>query len=194
MMRLVRVGLVLAALAAVPMIDAAAQFRGVGAIGLAVPIGDFADEPDWDAQDGGMTGLAGVEWVPTGSAFGLRLDGAYQKFCTSLCDQDAENLDIGYRFLNATLNGVLEFQLGADASVRPYFLGGIGIYNYELVGDDVPEGLESVTDFGLNGGVGLTYQLKRVGIFGEARLHNVFGDQIDLQYIPIMLGARIGFD
>jgi hypothetical protein len=62
------------------------------------------------------------------------------------------------------------------------------------VGDDVPEGLESVTDFGLNGGVGLTYQLKRVGIFGEARLHNVFGDQIDLQYIPIMLGARISFD
>lgn len=193
MMRLVKWGLLLTALAAVPMIDAAAQFRGVAGVGLSLPIGDFADDAEWDAQAGGMTGLAGVEWLPTGSAFGLRLDGAYQKFCTSLCDDSAENLDVGYRFFDATLNGILEFPLGTDASIRPYVLAGVGIYDYKLVGDDVSEDLESVTDFGLNGGVGLTYLLDNVGIFGEARLHNVFGEEIDLQYIPIMFGARITF-
>jgi hypothetical protein len=193
MMRLVKVGLVLAALTAVPMIDAAAQFRGVGAIGLAVPIGEFADEADWDAQAGGMTGLVGVEWMPTGSAFGLRVDGAYQKFCTSLCDEESGDLDIGYRFLNANLNGVLEFPMGTGGSISPYFIGGVGIYEYKLVGDDTPEGTEGVTDFGLNGGVGLTYHLEDFGVFGEARLHTVFGENIDLQYIPIMIGARITF-
>jgi hypothetical protein len=67
------------------------------------------------------------------------------------------------------------------------------VYEYKLVGDDVPSGFESATDFGLNAGIGITYQLEQFGIFGEARFHNVFAEGMDLQYIPVMLGARITF-
>jgi hypothetical protein len=188
-----KAGLLLAVLAAVPMTEAAAQVRGLVGAGLAVPIGDFADEADGDAGAGGVTALAGVEWLPAGSAFGLRLDGAYQQFSTALGDAGLADRDIRYRFLNATLDGVLEFPIGPDASLRPYGLAGVGVYEYKLVGDDVPSGFESATDFGLNAGIGITYQLEQFGIFGEARFHNVFAEGMDLQYIPVMLGARITF-
>jgi hypothetical protein len=120
------------------------------------------------------------------------VDGAYQQFCTSLCDEASGDLDVKYRFLNANLNGILEFPVGTDASVRPYFIAGAGVYEYKLVGDDVGD-VEGVTDFGLNGGIGLTYQLERFGLFGEARIHNVFAEGSDLQYVPVMVGARITF-
>lgn len=192
MTRLVRLGCLLAVLAALPMIDAAAQARGIVGVGLGVPIGDFADEGLGGAQAGGMTGLAGVEWLPAGSAFGVRVDGAYQQFCTSLCDEASGDLDVKYRFLNANLNGILEFPVGTGGSVRPYFIAGVGLYEYKLVGDDAGD-VEGVTDFGLNGGIGLTYELERFGLFGEARIHNVFAEENDLQYVPVMLGARITF-
>ncbi len=195
MSRLVRMGLLLtAAMAAVLITDAGAQVRGVVGVGLSVPVGDFADETGGGAQAGGGTALAGVEWLPTGHAFGLRLDGAYNRFCTSVCDEGAGNLDIRYRFLNVNLNGILETPLGAEAGLRPYGLAGIGLYNYKLEGDDVPAAEDaSETDFGFNAGLGLNYTLGRVGLFGEARFHNVFTEGSDVQYVPVMVGARINF-
>lgn len=192
MKNLVKLSILLAAAGAFVASNAAAQVRGVVGVGLSVPLGDFADETGGDAQAGGGTALAGIEWLPSGSTFGLRVDGAYNRFCTSACDRVGGDLDVRYRFLNANLNGLLEFPLAADASLRPYGLAGVGIYNYKLVGDDVPstEG-DSESDFGINAGVGLTYTIGRVGVFGEARFHNVFATGSDLQYVPVMVGARI---
>jgi hypothetical protein len=192
MRTLVRISLVLSAVIAVVVSDAGAQFRGVAGVGLAVPVGDFADDAGGAAQSGGGTALAGVEWMPAGRIFGLRVDGAYNRFCTSACDQAGGDLDVRYQFLNANLSGMVEFPVGADANFRPYALAGVGIYNYELVGDDVPATAgDSETDFGLNGGLGVTYKLGRVGVFAEGRFHNVFATDDDLQYIPILVGARI---
>ena len=191
MKRLASVGLILAAAAAFMAPQAAAQARGIVGVGLGVPVGDFADEAGAAAQSGGGTGLAGLEWLPQGRSFGLRVDGAYNRFCTSACDEAAGELDVRYRFLNANVNGLVEFPVG-NADLRPYLIAGVGIYNYKLEGDDVPAlADESETDFGLNGGLGMTYTLGRVGIFAEGRFHNVFATGSDLQYIPVMLGARI---
>jgi hypothetical protein len=55
----------------------------------------------------------------------------------------------------------------------------------------VATGAESESDFGVNGGLGLTYTMGRVGVFAEGRFHNVFATGNDLQYIPVMVGARI---
>jgi hypothetical protein len=172
--------------------SAAAQVRGVVGVGLAVPVGDFADETGGDAQSGGGTALAGLEWMPAGMALGLRVDGAYNRFCTSACDEAGGNLDVRYRFLNANINGLLEFPAWAGDNLRPYLLAGVGIYGYKLEGDDVPASVgESETDFGVNAGLGVTYRLSRVGLFAEGRFHNVFASGSDLQYVPFMLGARI---
>jgi hypothetical protein len=172
--------------------EGGAQMRGVVGAGLAVPVGDFADENGTGAQAGGGTALVGVEWLPEGRRFGLRLDGAYNRFCTAVCDEAQGDLDVRFRFLNANLSGMVEFPMGGENNLRPYALAGVGLYNYKLEGDDVPTGLdESETDFGLNGGLGLTYLLGRVGLFAEGRFHNVFTSEEDVQYIPILVGARI---
>jgi len=191
MKRLAAVSLVLAAAAALLVSDAAAQARAVLGVGLGVPVGDFADEAGAAAQSGGGTALAGLEWLPRGRSFGVRVDGAYNRFCTSACDESAGDLDVRYRFLNANLNGLVEFPFGGNTDLRPYLIAGVGIYNYKLEGDDVPTGAEGVTDFGLNGGLGLTYAIGRVGLFAEGRFHNVFATGSDLQYIPVIIGAKV---
>ena len=190
MRNLVKISIVLIVAIAFAASTAAAQFRGVVGVGLSVPVGDFADETGGDAQSGGATALAGLEWVPAGRTFGLRVDGAYNRFCTSACDEAGGDLDVRYRFLNANLNGLMELPVGAEGNLRPYLLAGVGIYGYRLEGDDVT-GAESETDFGVNGGLGVTYQVGRVGLFTEGRFHNVFASGSDLQYVPLTVGARI---
>jgi hypothetical protein len=171
---------------------AAAQARAIIGAGLSVPVGDFADESGGAAEAGGGTVLAGIEWLPQGRSFGLRVDGAYNRFCTSACEQAAGDLDVRYRFVNANLSGLVEFPVGGEGAFRPYMIAGVGLYNYRLEGDDVAAGAgDSETDFGLNGGLGVTWALGRVGLFAEGRFHNVFATDDDLQYIPVMLGARI---
>jgi hypothetical protein len=120
------------------------------------------------------------------------VDGAYNRFCTATCDEGGSSLDIRFRFLNANLSGIAELPLAAMPALRPYVLGGVGVYNYRLEGNSVPAGLDqSETDFGLNGGLGLTYMLGRVGVFAEGRIHQVFTSEEDIQYIPVVLGARL---
>ena len=192
MKSLAKTSIVLAVAAAFMVTDATAQVRGIVGIGLSVPVGDFADETNGDAEAGGVTGLAGIEWLPQGKTFGLRVDGAANWFCTSACDQATSDLDVRYRVLNANLSGLMEFPLGAEGNLRPYVLADVELYNYKLEGDDVPTGAgDSESDFGVNGGLGLTYAMGRVGVFAEGRFHNVFATGSDLQYIPVMVGARI---
>ena len=194
MRNLVRISIVLLVASAFAASGAAAQARGVVGVGLAVPVGDFADETGGGAQSGGGTALAGVEWMPEGRRFGLRLDGAYNRFCTSACDEAGGDLDVRYRFLNANLGALVELPVGAEGNLRPYLLAGVGVYSYKLEGDDVPAVVDaSETDFGVNGGLGVTYDLGRWGVFAEGRFHNVFANGSDVQYVPVMVGARIDF-
>ena len=191
---LVKTGIVLMAMGALLVGETSAQVRGVVGVGMSVPVGEFADETGPGAQAGGGTALAGLEWLPEGRSYGLRVDGAYNRFCTEVCDETQGGLDVRFRFLNANLNGIAELPLGTGSDFRPYLLGGVGLYNYKLEGDDVPDGLnDSETDFGLNGGLGMTYTLGQVGVFAEGRFHNVFTSEQDIQYIPILVGARITF-
>jgi len=184
-------GLVLVAVAALAATDAAAQVRGMLGVGLGVPVGNFASTNDGgNAEAGGGTALAGVEWLPEGRTLGLRLDGIYNRFCTSACDEAGGNLDIRYRFLNANLNGLLELPL-ANSAFRPYLTGGFGVYNYRLEGNDAPEGLDSQTDVGVNAGIGAMYRLGQVNLFAEGRYHHIFAENSDIQYIPILVGAKV---
>jgi outer membrane protein with beta-barrel domain len=191
-MRMLRdVGLVVAAVAALAVNDGAAQVRGLLGVGLGVPVGNFASTNDGgNAEAGGGTGLLGVEWLPEGRTLGLRVDGAYNRFCTSACNDAGGNLDQRYRFLNANLNGLLEVPLG-NSAFRPYVTGGFGVYNYRLEGNDVPEGLDSQTDLGANAGLGAMYRLGEVSLFAEGRYHHIFSENSDIQYIPVLVGAKL---
>jgi hypothetical protein len=65
------------------------------------------------------------------------------------------------------------------------------VYNYRLEGDNAPAGIDSHTDFGANAGVGALYRLGRVGLFAEGRYHHVFAGGSDIQYIPVLVGAKL---
>lgn len=171
----------------------AQDFRGIIGAGLSVPMGAFGDEDDGAAKSGGMHGLIGAEWVPAGSYFGLRLDGAYQRFCTTLCEEAEGDLDVKYQILHASLTGIGELKADEPGAFRPYVLVGLGLYNWKLHGDDVPVGFdESETDFGVNAGLGVNVGFGAASVFLEGRFHNVFTEEEDLQYIPITLGVRFG--
>lgn len=190
MKRLAAAALIVAA-AALAVSDASAQARGIVGVGLGIPVGDFADDAGAGAQSGGGTALVGLEWLPQSGTYGLRIDGAWNRFCTTACDAAGGDLDVRYRLLNANLNGLVELPL-ANRAVRPYVMAGAGVYNYKLEGDDVPAGAdESETDLGVNAGLGVTYSIGRVGVYAEGRFHNVFAAGDDLQYIPVMVGAKI---
>jgi len=174
----------------------AQQIRGLLGAGLSVPVGSLGDEAEGAAKSGGIHGLAGVEWMPMGSRFGVRLDGGYQQFCTTLCDDEEGNLDVKYQIIHGSLNGMVEFAADPDGRIRPYVMAGVGIYNYKLRGDDVDEFTGGIdleeTDFGVSGGLGITMDLGGAGIFIEGRFHNVFAEDESLQYLPIILGVRFG--
>jgi hypothetical protein len=188
-----RVGIVFAAVGVVFSTAIHAQVRGIVGAGVSVPVGDFADETGGGAKAGGGTLLVGAEWMAPSRNFGIRLDGDFSQFCTTFCDETGGNLDIKHQVLNANLSGVLELPVGNTGKFRPYLLAGAGVYSHKLHGDDVGSGADdSQTDFGVSGGLGLNVALGRLGLFAESRFHNVFADGNDLQYVPVLVGVRVG--
>lgn len=172
---------------------AAQNLRGIVGLGLSFPSGVFAEDDEGGAKAGGMHGLIGAEWAPNGSRFGLRVDGAYQRFCSVLCDADFGDQDVRYQFLQGTLGGIVQIVTDPEAPVQPYVLLGAGVYNWKLQGDDVPAGFdESETDFGVNGGFGINFGFGVAAAFLEARYHNVFTGDDDIQYVPVTIGIRFG--
>lgn len=171
-----------------------AQVRGVVGAGLSFPMGDFAADAGGQAQSGGGTAMLGAEWLSAGEEFGVRLDGNWAQFCTNACDASGGSLDVKWQVLNANLNGVLQFPMREGARLHPYVLAGVGVYNYKLRGNDVPTAVSDAdkTKFGLNGGLGLNFELGQLGLFVEGRFHTILTDAKDIQYLPIMVGLRFG--
>jgi hypothetical protein len=171
----------------------AAQFRGVVGVGLSAPLGDFADENIGMAKSGGGNALVGVEWMARTQPVGLRLDGTWNRFCTTACDEANGDLDVKYQILNANLSGIFETTLDQAEKMRLYVLAGGGLYSYKLHGDDVPSGVDdSQSDFGISGGAGFNVRVGAIGLFIEARFHNVFTEGSNIQYVPVTVGVRVG--
>jgi hypothetical protein len=87
---------------------------------------------------------------------------------------------------------VYKFKTSEETKFRPYLIGGAGVYNLDVKGDDVPPGVESVTKFGLNGGAGFDFKAGAAGIFVEGRFHNVFTEGSNTNFIPLTVGVRFG--
>jgi hypothetical protein len=134
--------------------------------------------------------LAGVSFVPNGWPVGIQIDGQYQQYkfdgSSSLKD----------RFLIGTGNLVFKFKSSDESKIRPYLIGGGGVYNMKATGtNDVGSVIDtdnSLTKFGLNAGAGFDIKAGGVGLFLEGRFHNVFTAGEDTKFIPITLGIRLG--
>jgi hypothetical protein len=177
------------AVAASPL---AAQGRPTVGIsgGAVIPTGDFGN-----GYNTGYNIAANLGFRPAASQLGFRIEGAFNRF-------DAKNAgasDVHANILDATGNIVLATGSSTPGSVRPYLIGGVGIYNIKvsatLGGVSVSN---SDTKFGLNGGAGLDLPLSGIAAFAEVRYNYVFmgssssstPSSSSLGFVPLVVGVR----
>ena len=142
--------------------------------GTSLPTGDLGD-----ATAAGWHGQISMGYRPPMFPLGFRVDGGYH-------DLGGETVGArrgsDFRAISVTGNVVLE---APTMAVRPYVIGGAGLYNTKL------QGLASRNNVGLNGGVGLKFRLMDLESFVEARYHgalNAVGDgdtQRSARFVPI---------
>ena len=150
--------------------------------GVDVPLGDFDD-----AAKLGFHGLAGVSVVPTNWPVGIQVDGNWSQF------SDDTPADIKYQLIYGTANVVYKFKTSEETRFRPYLIGGGGVYNFKVKGDDVLAGVDdSETKFGINAGAGFDIKAGSAGLFVEGRFHDVFTSGSNTTFIPITVGVRFG--
>ncbi|HEX5831302.1 MAG TPA: hypothetical protein VFY16_10005 [Gemmatimonadaceae bacterium] len=138
--------------------------------GLSVPVGDVAD-----GFKSGYNIVGTVGWQPAARAWGLQFDLGY----TNLAEDNGFSDDLSV--LSGTGNVVLT--VANNSGIKPYVIGGLGFYNMDAGGD-------SETEFGLNGGGGLTFPLGGISTYVEARFHSIFTEDSNSNYIPIVFGVR----
>jgi len=144
-------------------------------LGAAIPVGDFAD-----IYQTGYNGTVSLGFNSVGTPLGIRIDGMFNEF-PDRSDLIVERPD--YRILGANANLVYALP---GVGIRPYLIGGAGMYWQK---PDV-DGAESVNDFGLNGGLGASFQLSGFRTFIEARYHHIFSDEAT-QFIPVTFGISL---
>lgn len=178
---------------------ASAQKAGLGfgaSIGANVPNGG-------DFGDGAKTGLVANGFVGFGTGrFGLRgelfwsrsdLDNAVIRrvgqsvLPSNGVDDVTGNVDL----IGGSANVVLSL---TQSVVRPYLIGGVGVYNrrvsQDITGtiDEFRSLRDEQTDVGFNGGIGLAFGGLGPAFFVEARYHSVATTPERTKFVPVVVG------
>ena len=144
----------------------------------------------------GFSALAGLGFWWANSPLGVRLDVQYNRFGL---DPDPrfgpggapEVADGQLTSISATGNVVVKGP--RLAFLRPYLIGGAGIYR--VTSDIVQEPNSSypgrsINKFGVNGGVGVDLSFGAVNLFAEGRYNRVFSEGGRMEYVPVVAGLR----
>lgn len=176
--------------AVTPGIERPVSFGITG--GATFPTGDFGD-----AAASGFNVGALLEFKPSPAPLSFRIEGEFQQFGLSddfkdLIETLGGDPDVKFRIISGTANAVYKFPV-ASTTVRPYLIGGVGVYNLDLSDDETlgEEGdVESETKFGLNGGAGIELPLSGLTTFIEVRFHSIFTEDAKTNLIPVRVGIR----
>lgn len=167
-----------------PAVAQGAEFSLGG--GVTLPLSDFGDQAGT-----GFHGLAAVSFVPSGFPVGIQIDGMFHR--VGLNDDFSLGDDVNSQIIQGTANAVYKFKTSEETKVRPYLIGGVGLYSFKLTGDDVVDPFgDAETDFGINAGAGFDFKFGSAGLFVEGRFHNVFSEGESTNFIPITVGIRLG--
>jgi opacity protein-like surface antigen len=177
--------------------------------GMTEPVGSLGGDVNGAWNVGGLVSLGNP-----GSRTSLRLDGQWARvrgsvegfglLCAS-CSYTERSTD--FRVISTTADVVYNVARGGPTQV--YVIGGVGAYNergtnynatFLAMSVERTAHSESVTRFGVNGGIGANFKLARHAAFIEARFHNLFGRRAlnqsgtsgssptSFQYIPFNVG------
>jgi hypothetical protein len=168
-----RTSIRLAAIALVAFASVAQAQRPVFGVaaGLTAPQGDFGDVVDNGYHIGAAMGFK-VPVLPVA----LRADLAYTMF------DGVDGADLSVNTLNLSVNAVHAFP---GVALRPYVIGGLGMYRSTAEFGDVED---SSTDLGLNGGAGIQFKLAGMQTFLEARYTHIMTEDDATKVIPISFG------
>jgi len=146
--------------------------------GLSLPMGDLGD-----VASSGYNITGHVFFKPSAlQAVRLRADVSFDRWDY----KDVVVFDGSTRSLGFVGNVVYDFPMESSTSImRPYVLGGLGIYNGKNSDTD-----ETDTNLGIQFGGGLNFQLSGFSTFAEAKFVNVFGDGGSARYVPVTFGVR----
>lgn len=160
--------------------------------GASLPIGDLGDAAETGYHIGGL-----VNFRPAVSPLGLRAEVVYH----NMSGKTIRGTDFPeFSPFIGSLNAMYEFgATNTMSTVKPYFIGGIGGYNYEVpeitgIEGGVVRKASRETKFGLNGGIGTRFALAGFSTFAEARFHNIFvGSEggnaaSSMRFIPLSFG------
>lgn len=176
MNRFVRTALMVGAIAlAAGATEASAQVGFAIGGGPTFPMGDLSDGLEM-GYHGQLSVSFGLPLIPVG----LRADGMFTRF-------NAEgDIDGHLQYMSGTLNAVINLP---TPGITPYLIGGAGFYSGKAELGDIES--DSETDLGVNVGAGVRIGLPGLGIFAEARLHNVFTEGESSRFVPVTLGIRL---
>lgn len=183
MQRTLRACALIAALAAPAALAAQSADKPVSfgvSGGLSLPMGDFGD-----ARNTGYN-LTGHVYLKPASLTAVRLRGdvGYDRW-------DVDGFDASTRSIALAANAVYDFPAQSTSIVRPYVLGGLGLFSLKT--SATSSGITNRsgdTNLGLQVGGGLSFQLSGFSTFAEAKLVNVFTDGESTRYIPVTFGVR----
>lgn len=147
--------------------------------GATMPMGDFGDAAATGFNVGGL-----LEAKPAAMPVAFRFEVDYNRH--SFSDDLSALADGNFNVISGTANVAYKFPT-TTSPVRPYILGGVGMYR---MGVEIEDESDSETKMGLNGGAGIEIPLSGFTSFIELRYHTVFTDDSNTNYMPIKFGIR----
>jgi opacity protein-like surface antigen len=146
--------------------------------GLLMPMGDYKDID----KAGYLVGVDGTYWL-TGNQVGIRLDASY-----STTSEKSGVPVHKTKMLGGMAEVVYAFMTPADP-IRPYILGGAGLFNVKLSAGGADT---SKTKFGFGGGAGLAFKLGAgtTRVFVEGRYTSVKVFDVTFPFLGVKAGIR----
>lgn len=143
--------------------------------GLLMPMGDYKN-----ADKMGFIGQAGIGF-PMGPV-GIRIEGDYGQ--TSHKSPTVGNTKIIGGM------GAVVYHFPTPTGIKPYVLGGVGMYNVKV--DITGGGTGSETKFAFGAGAGLEMKMTAMSLYLEAKYMNIATSVTKTSFIPITVGLRFG--
>jgi hypothetical protein len=165
---------------------------GVGA-GVAVPVSDAKD-----AFDNGWSSIAFVRVHVPDLPLSIGVHAIFNRFDLNTAQISATPATIFRGGHSSIFGGGAEVRIDlAHAAVQPYVTVGLGLYNLNTQADtDSGSTTHNDTNFGINGGAGISLRVSAVKFFVQGRVDNVytrsggFIDAKNIQVVPVTAGIE----